>query len=390
MADEEKSEKTVFVADAATAPASSIELFRSTAPRFTGHGLFHVLTELLPDAAGSQLKVRHPQIWDTFKRRWAATPALRLLWYAPEDSVGDEDPLPVGAARFLYVSDYADLTPRTWRHVLAPLVQRYKGCSNLVCDHTQPAKHRAIGSVIKQYLVLHEVDAAVVSHKRGGILYLLNATPECTVGQLPVTVSQIPLTMCVIFDRQALPHAHWRVLQHKLHRAQRLLRLDAVASHEVLERYMCATHDAGDTLTWSALLLGATDPASLKGIGQCLETRSKLASCNVFLHCDTLRIDASKLRSEDLPGVWALARLVAWLMMVPTQLQHTRNITFVDLAPEHHATLQTLIRRNSPADEARALATEPLRQLYVGLAHKLLALTAPITVLYMYSNPPQT
>lgn len=385
-----REEKTVFVADAAAAPSSSIELFRATAPRFTGHGLFHVLTELLPDAAA--LTVRHPGIWDAFKRRWAATPALRLLWYAPEDSVDqkEDDEIPVGAARYLYVMDYADLTPRTWRHVLAPLVQPYRGCDNLVCDHSQPAPYRrkAVGSIIKQYLVLHEIDAAVVSHKRGGILYLLNATPECTVGQLPLTVSQIPITMCVIFQRKVLTHAQWRVLQRKCHRADRLLRLDAVPSHAVLQYYM-ARKDDDAALTWSALLLGATDPQSLGVVAKWLEERSNLAACNVYLRCDTLRIDASALqRPEDTLRVWVLARLVAWLAMVPTQLQHTRNVTFVDLAPPQRAVMEDLVRRsnNSATDDARVLPTEALRQLYVGLSHKLLVLTAPITVLYMYSH----
>lgn len=380
---EEKAEKTVFVADAAAARASSVELFRDTAPRFTGHGLFHVLTELLPDATA--LTVRHPGIWDAFKRRWAATPALRLLWYAPEDSVDHkEEEIPVGAARYLYVMDYADLTPRTWRHVLAPLVHAYKGCDNLVCDHSQSAPFRnAMGTIIKQYLVLHEVDAAVVTHKRGGLLYLLNATPECTVGQLPMTVSQIPITMCVVFQRKVFTQALWCVLQRKCHRAQRLLRLDSVPSYTMLERYM-SRKDEEAALTWDALLLGATHAESLNAVGDLLETRANQTSCDVYLRCDTLRIDASALqRPEDVLRTWALARLVAWLLMVPTQLQHSRNITFVDLAPQY----RTLIDVPDPSQTTatRALPTEALRALYQSLSHKLLVLTAPITVLYMYS-----
>jgi hypothetical protein len=393
--DEEDKHTSAFVADAAaTARRGDFELFRSTAPRFTGHGLFHVLSELLPTAAGG-LKVGQPKVWDAFCRRWAATPTLRLLWYAPEDSVDCDanvdtiDDIPVGAARFLYVTDYADLSPRTWRHALSALVDPYRGHDNLVCDFShRTTAQRAVGSVIKQYLVLHTVDPAVVTHRRGGVLYLLGATHECTVGQWPMTISQIPLTICVVVDRKVLTAAQWRVLQrrfaHKRHSVQRLLRLDTVPSYAVLERHMAPRKDdSGDPLTWDALLLGATDVKSLGVVAQCLEARSDRRACDSFLHCNTLRIDASALRSEDIPLVWAVARLVAWLLMIPTHPQHTRNVTFVDNTPAHRVLVEDTMRRS---DATALLPTEPLRQLYQSLAHKHLGLTAPITVLYMYSN----
>jgi hypothetical protein len=334
-----------------------------------GHGLFHVLLEQIPTS--SDVQVIKPAVWDAFCKRWHARQGLRLLWYAPENEVEE---VPAGAARLLYVSEYHDLTPRTWRYALDTDAYGDNTAAFVNDASTSPdtEEKKVVGPYVRQYLVLHEIDPTVVTHNKGGVLYLLNATDECTAGKLALTVSQIPQTMCIVVSRSAIATALWCVLQRRFPRAERYLRIDAEPHPE----YYMFPHNDESVIMWHALLIGATHKAGLVMLIQNIEKWCARKS-GVFFHTSKLRIDVEHMQPEDAALVVAVARLVAWLMMRAPE--NSRSITFVNA----NTTDTRVALQNVSRPDAAVLPSVSLQALYKSLTQQYSALTAPITVLYM-------
>lgn len=341
-------------------------VFPLDAPRFHGHGLFHVLTEIEVNHS-THLKVSKPDVWEAFQKRWASHESLRLLWYAPEDEVEDDE-VPEGAARYLYVSHYNDLTPRTWRYAL------HNNDDDAKIECVEPSSSRsttAMGPVIKQYLIMHTVDPSVVTHDRGGVLYLLNATQECTVGSKSITESQLPITMCVVVTRKVMETARWFVAQRRFPETSRDLQLDRIALDE---QYMTEPSLA---LTWRALIIKDPTRECLHRVAMELERWSGRKS-GIFFHTATLTVYLTE--DTDLALMLGIARLIVILTLHCTG-NRQRTIMMANATQKQRAMLQELGLDHSVTRSA--LPTSVLQQLYKSVCETHTSLAAPYVVRYM-------
>jgi hypothetical protein len=335
-------------------------LYRPHSPRFAGHGLFHVLSELLPRDAVSHgdLTVHAPAAWQAFCSRWDRHPNLRLLWYAPEDDIDDEVP-PVGAARMFYVLEYSHLTPRTWRYALDPsVIQQYAGkrFQSLEPEGAMRGPPQTVGKTFKHYLHAHIVDASVVTHTRGGILMLLNATQECTHGIHALTQSQLPTTLCVVVRRSLLTVALWCVLRQE----RRVFRLDYAPEQWTWTRF------CEPALRWSALRVSAD---MLDGVEDELLRVPDVPG----FHCARLEIFGLRTAHHDLMRVMTVAKLLAWRLL---RTAKPRVVVLEGLNNPHASLLPP------PTDAAKLRHTE-LRKLFTELSDAYAALAPPINVLYV-------